>query len=157
MVQDQDIALNPIIIPDPIPFTMDTFGWKFLFVILFLLLLFFAYKFYIKYRQNAYRREAVIQIQKLITNNDKALHVTIAQIMFLLKQTALQTYGRKLVASLEGDKWLTFLDSKLHQSIFMQHKEVIAAAIYKNEFNKSNAFKITDFANNSINWIKHHA
>lgn len=157
MLQDQDIKLNPIITPDPIPFTMDTMGWKIVFLLLCVLVLYIAYKYYIKYKQNAYRREAVSQIQNLITNNAHAASTTISQIMFLLKQTALQTYDRKQVASLKGENWLVFLDSKWSQSDFIKHKDVIASAIYKNEITNSGHFKVTEFANNSINWIKHHA
>jgi hypothetical protein len=157
MLQDQDIKLNPIIIPDPIPFTMDTLGWKILFLLLFLLILYIAYKYYIKYKQNGYRREAVSQIQNLITNNKNTASTTISQTMFILKQTALQTYNRKQVASLEGENWLVFLDSKWNHSEFIKYKDVIASAVYKNEFNNSGHFEVTEFANNSINWIKHHA
>jgi hypothetical protein len=77
--------------------------------------------------------------------------------MFLLKQTALQTYDRKQVASLEGENWLVFLDSKLNQSVFIKHKDIIASAIYKNEVDYSATFEIKDFAHSSIKWIKHHA
>jgi hypothetical protein len=77
--------------------------------------------------------------------------------MFLLKQTALQTYDRKQVASLKGENWLVFLDSKINQSFFIQHKDIIASVLYKNAFENSDAFEIKDFANSSIKWIKHHA
>ncbi len=157
MLQDQDIKLNPIITPDPIPFTMDTMGWKVLFLLLFLLILFIAYRFFKHYKQNAYRRDAISQIQNLISNNKNGATTIIAQIMFLLKQTALQTYDRKQVASLEGENWLVFLDSKLNQSVFVKHKDIIASAIYKNELDNSVTFEIKDFANSSIKWIKHHA
>lgn len=157
MLQDQDIKLNPIITPDPIPFTMDTVGWKVLFFLLFLLILFIAYRIFKNYKQNAYRRDAISQIQNLVANNKNGVTTIISQIMFLLKQTALQTYNRKQVASLEGENWLVFLDSKLNQSVFIKHKDVIASAIYKNEIVHSDTFEIKSFADNSIKWIKHHA
>lgn len=157
MLQDQDIKLNPIITPNPIPFTMDTIGWKVLLILLFLILLFIAYRFYKNYKHNAYRRDAIYQIQNLVVNNKNEVTNIIAQVMFLLKQTALQTYDRKQVAALEGENWLVFLDSKLNQSVFAKHKDVIASAIYKNEIAHSNTFDIKSFTENSIKWIKHHA
>ena len=69
MLQDQDIKLNPIITPNPIPFTIDTIGWKVLLILLFLILLFIAYRFYKNYKHNAYRRDAIYQIQNLVVNN----------------------------------------------------------------------------------------
>ena len=157
MPQEQDINLNPIITPDPIPFTMDTIGWKVLFILLILALLFTAYRFYKTYKQNAYRRAAIYQIENLIAPNKNDTCGIISQIMFLLKQTALHTYDRKQVASLEGENWLLFLDSKLNQSVFIKHKDIIASAIYKNEYNRTKTFNIKEFANHSINWIKRHA
>ncbi|GGZ91717.1 DUF4381 domain-containing protein [Algibacter mikhailovii] len=157
MQQDQNIELSPIITPDPIPFTMDTIGWKILFIVLACLILFIAYTYYKKYKQNAYRRTAISNIQKLMHSKENTISTNIVQIMFLLKQTALQTYSRKQVASLEGENWLNFLDSKLNQAVFIKYKTSIASAVYKGEYTNSDSFKMDEFASNSIKWIKHHA
>ena len=157
MTQDENIKLNPIIEADPIPFTMDTIGGKVLFFMLFILIVILAYKYYVNYKRNAYRREAIAKIQDIIKGDINVTVSSISQIMFLLKQTALQTYGRKIVASLEGEKWLVFLDSKLNQTGFTKHHDIISSAIYKNEFNDTNSFSLTDFSNMSIKWIKNHA
>jgi hypothetical protein len=155
--QEENIKLNPIIDADPIPFTMDTLGWKMVFFILFLTILFIAYKYYLKYKRNAYRREAITKIQVLIENETASASTFISQIMYILKQTALETYDRKTVASLEGETWLTFLDKTLNQSFYITHQDVIASAIYKNEFDITSTFNQNDFANMSIKWIKKHA
>lgn len=155
--QEENIKLSPIIDADPIPFTMDTMGWKVLSFTVFLAILFIAYKYYLRYKHNAYRREAVTQIQALVLSETESTSAIISQIMFLIKQTALQSYDRKTVASLEGENWLNFLDKKLNQSFYINHQEVIASAIYKNEFNNNSAFNKDNFANMSIKWIKNHA
>jgi hypothetical protein len=155
--QEENIKLSPIIDADPIPFTMDTLGWKVLFFIVFLTILFIAYKYYVNYKHNAYRREAIAEIQALINNETESSSAFISKIMFLIKQTALQTYDRKTVASLKGETWLTFLDKTLNQSFYINHQEIIASALYKNEFNNDNTFSKNDFANMSIKWIKNHA
>ena len=77
--------------------------------------------------------------------------------MFELKQTALQSYDRKTVAALEGEKWLQFLDKTIKQSTFSKHHDIIAKAIYKDEFKKNDNFNLNDFADMSIKWIKNHA
>jgi hypothetical protein len=157
VTQDESIKLNPIIEADPIPFTMDTIGWKFMFVMLLIVLVYMVYKYYANYTRNAYRREAISEINSIIHNEINATASSISQIMFILKQTALQSYDRNIVASLEGEKWLVFLDSKLNQTGFTKHHEIIASAIYKNEFNDTNSFSLTDFSKMSIKWIKNHA
>jgi hypothetical protein len=157
MQQEENVKLSPIIDADPIPFTMDTLGWKMVFFILFLTILFIAYKYYLKYKRNAYRREAITKIQVLIENETASASSFISQIMFILKQTALETYDRKTVASLEGKTWLTFLDKTLNQSFYITHQDVIASAIYKNEFDNTSTFNQNEFANMSIKWIKKHA
>jgi hypothetical protein len=157
VTQDESIKLNPIIEADPIPFTMDTIGWNLVFVMLLIVIVYIGFKFYVNYKRNAYRREAISEIHSIINNQINATASSISQIMFLLKQTALQSYDKKMVASLEGEKWLVFLDSKLNQTGFTKHHEIIASAIYKNEFNDTNSFSLTDFSNMSIKWIKNHA
>lgn len=156
MLQVEDIKLKPLITPDPIAFTMETIGWQILFGLLALGVLLVSYKIYTKHKKNAYRREAVAQIQKLLTNNEYETSKVIAQIMFILKQTALQTYSRYQVASLEGENWLIFLDSKLKTPTFVNDKDIIASAVYQDKFEHTSTFKVADFANNSITWIKHH-
>ncbi len=100
---------------------------------------------------------AILKIKELSKDNKSSVSVLISQIMFELKQTALQSYGRKTVAALEGKKWLQFLDKTLKQSTFTKHHDIIVSAIYKDEFKKNDSFNLNDFADMSINWIKKHA
>lgn len=157
MQQDSNIGLSPIIEAPPIPFTMETLGWKILFFLLALCLLYVMYKFYIKYKHNAYRRSAIAQIEALKLQHSTGSSALISQIMFVIKQTALQTYDRKEVAALQGESWLLFLDEKLKKQFYTNHREVIASAVYKNEFKNANSFNFNEFAETSITWIKKHA
>ena len=157
MPQNEDIQLNPIIDADPVQFTMDTIGWKILFILLFFALVIMIYTYYLRFKKRAYRREAVSKIKELTLDNKSSTSILISQIMFELKQTALQSYDRKTVAALEGEKWLHFLDKKINQSYFIKHHAIIVRAVYKDEFKKSNSFNLNDFADMSINWIKNHA
>ncbi len=157
MLQKEDIQLNPIIDADPVLFTMDTIGWKILFIILFSAFAVLIYTYYLRFKKKAYRREAVSKIKELALDNKSSISILISQIMFELKQTALQSYGRKTVAALEGEKWLQFLDKKINKSYFIKHHEIIVSAVYKDEFKNSDSFNLNDFADMSINWIKNHA
>ena len=67
--QENELELRSIIEPDPIAFTFDTLGWKIILALFILLSLFLAYKLLIKYKKNQYRRDAVKEIEAIITNN----------------------------------------------------------------------------------------
>jgi hypothetical protein len=137
--------------PDPIPFSTDTPAWKVVWVILALLILYGLFKAYRKYRANAYRREALVALEDIA----KKPHA-VKSIMFLLKRTALIGYPRQEVAGLEGDAWLAFLDGTLPEGGFSPLKEVIHAAIYKDETTEVSASDIDRLINLSKIWIRKH-
>jgi hypothetical protein len=157
VLQNQEIQLNPIIDADPVQFTLDTIGWKIVFVLVIFALVVLIYKYYLRYKKNEYRRAAVSKIKELSLDKKSSMSVIISKIMFELKQTALQSYDRKIVAALEGELWLQFLDKTLKKSTFSKHQEIIVNAIYKDEYKQDDSFNLTDFADMSINWIKKHA
>ena len=157
MQQSENIQLNPVIEPYPVPFTMDTIGWKILFFLLFIVIVFIAYKFFMYYKSNQYRREAIAKIQSISTNSEISIFEFINRVMFQVKLTALHTFGRKKVASLEGEQWLQFLDKSVKNSNFDQYHDVIFRAVYKDEFLPSSDFNKEVFINSTIKWIKNHA
>jgi len=157
VLQNEEIQLNPIIDADPVQFTMDTIGWKILCILLLSALTVMIYNYYLHFKKNAYRRVAILKINELSLDNKNSISFIISQIMFELKQTALQSYGRKAVAALEGEKWLQFLDNTIKKSNFCQYQDIIASAIYKDEYKKSGSFNLNEFTDMSINWIKKHA
>ena len=157
MLQNEKIQLNPIIDADPVQFTMDTIGWKIVIALLLSAMVVMIYKYYLHYKKNAYRRVAVSKIKELSQDSKSSMSFLISQIMFELKQTALQSYDRKTVAALEGEKWLQFLDKTIKHSTFSKHHDIIASAIYKDEFVKNDTFNLNEFSEMSINWIKKHA
>lgn len=157
MQQPKSIQLNPIIEATPVPFTMDTLGWKILFFLLFAIVLFIIYKVYKNYQNKQYRREAVSKILQISTTSDIPIPELITNIMFQIKQTALITFGRKKVASLNKINWLHFLDKTGKESQFLNFQQDIFSAIYKEEINVEGNFNKADFVDNSIKWIKSHA
>jgi len=157
MQELETIELSPVLEPSPVVFTMDTIGWKILFILLLMFLCFGIYRYYRYYKSNAYRRYAVSEIKKISTDNLESIDALIVQVMFQLKQTALQTYNRKTVASLEGQEWLNFLDEKGKTKTFSGYHDVISKAVYKNKFSNEPNFNQDDFIKMSINWINNHA
>ena len=157
MQELETLELSPVLEPSQLVFTMDTIGWQIVFIFLLLSLCFGLYKYFRYYTSNAYRRYAISETTKIPTYNLKSIDALIVQVMFQLKQTALQTYNRKTVASLEGQEWLNFLDEKGKTKTFSSYHDVISDAIYKNKFSNETDFNQDDFITVSINWIKNHA
>jgi hypothetical protein len=157
MQQSEDIQLNPVIEPIPVEFTMDTIGWKILFFLIFIAVLYGVYKFFVHYKNNQYRRDAIARIQAIDTDSGISVPEFINRIMFQIKQTALHTFGRKKVASLDGEQWLEFLDNSAKNTNFDQYHDVILRAVYKEEYSQNSNFNKKVFINSTIKWIKHHA
>lgn len=150
------LELENIVEPEPIPFTFDTLGWKILFVLLTILCFYVLFRFYLKYKHNQYRRDAIAELNSLINDSQLSEVAFISKSVFVLKRTALQSYPRKQVASLKGDSWLRFLDSQVSGVTFNKYKQEVLDAIYRETFN-SNNFNKNDFHQMSLKWIKHHA
>ena len=157
MQETDNIQLNPVFEPVPVGFTMDTIGWKILFFLLFITILYGVYKFYLHYRSNQYRRDAIARIKSISTGSEITIPELITRVMFQVKQTALHTFGRKKVASLDGEQWLQFLDKSVKGSDFNQYHDVILSAVYRNEFLKNSNFNRDEFIRLTIKWIEHHA
>lgn len=157
MQQTNSIELKPIMEPTPVAFTFDTVGWKILFMLIVVMAIFIAYNLYKKYKKSQYRRDAISTILKINLNNEIELSNFIKQIMFQLKQTALETFGRSKVASLEGDNWLQFLKETGKNTDFTSYKEEIFSSIYKDKTVLKDRFNKKEFTELSIKWINSHA
>ena len=156
-ISNQTIELGTLVEASPVPFSMDTIGWKVLFGMFALFILWLLYRYYKSYQKNAYRRTAVLKIKQLEQahqNNDASL---ISEIMFQLKQTALKTYNRTEVASLKGLQWLQFLDEKGKMTHFSMNEQVIKGALYSNQLDNAQHFNSAEFTASSIIWIRKHA
>lgn len=94
--------LEPV--PEPLPVSMwpQTAGWVWLGLLVLALLLVLASRLRRRYRANAYRREALRELEA--ANGDPTA------IAAILRRTAMVAYGRPRVASLFGETWLDFLD-----------------------------------------------
>lgn len=97
--------LNDIILPTEFETALPALGWWLLagfMIVLLLLALFIAWRYW---RLNQPRREAMAQL--------KQAELSFAELNLLLKRLALSYYPRQQVASLSGEAWLAFLDSKV--------------------------------------------
>jgi cbb3-type cytochrome oxidase subunit 3 len=101
--------LEPVPEPAPISMMPQTAGWLWLGLLCLVLLVGVAWILRRRWRENAYRRQALLELKNATEPSDLAA---------LLRRTALATYPRKDVASLYGPDWLTFLDSSYRGSAF---------------------------------------
>ena len=157
MQETENIQLNPLMEPSPVPFTFDALGWKILLVLLVLSVIYFSFKYYQFYKKNQYRRDAIHRISEIQLNPENTILEIVKQTMFQLKLTALETFGRNKVASLEGDHWLNFLNESGKDTNFIPYQEVIINAIYQDEYQDKSNFNKEEFSKTSIKWIKSHA
>tara|TARA_R110002110_G_scaffold406421_1_gene626313 strand:+ start:124998 stop:125471 length:474 start_codon:yes stop_codon:yes gene_type:complete len=110
--QDPLAALQPLRQPEAISGWPPAPGWWLLalFVAACLaLLMWFCVR---RYRANAYRRNALQQLQRLHQqyNGGNETQRWMAQINALLKRTALQAYPAQNIASSSGQQWIDFLN-----------------------------------------------
>jgi hypothetical protein len=144
-----------LIEPDPVRFSFDAPGWYVLAVILIISFVIFFIRWMKRYRKNAYRRAALRRIAELTSASTASTEIILNELMILLKRVALQTYGRQKVASLSGEEWFSYLESKGKNTPFVEFEEPVTAAIYEGE--KLENKTIDELVQLSKKWIKTHA
>jgi len=158
--QDTAHALPPdlggLFEPKPVTFSFDTPGWY----VLAALLLLTGVVLLIKWRQhrikNAYRRRALKAVKKLETQfvQQPGQNFTV-QVMAIVRVAAMDAFGRRQVASLTGDAWLRFLESKGKNTKFTVYDKVIQKAVFQDKpVEKKQTAAIIEL---SKKWIKTHA
>ena len=158
----QDLAtkkldnLGPVLEAEPIKFSFNSPGWYFLGLTGLLILLFILIRALKKYKKNHYRREAIKSLGQLKINKPEyTSDSAVKDVLITLKKVALQTYGRKEVASLYGISWLSFLDSKAKNISFSKFQPIISKVTYEG---KSIGVKdLNELMNLSKKWIRNHA
>ncbi len=115
--QDPLAALNALREPASIGWWPLAPGWWILitaFIVAAAVLCYFLYK---RYKNNAYRRLALLQLQKINVEfktddptNDR-VHTAVTATNALLKAVALRVFPRHDIAALSGKAWIDFLNS----------------------------------------------
>jgi hypothetical protein len=113
--QDPLASLHPLREPGPIGWWPLAPGWWLLIAIALLSLAGLVYFLVKRYRANAYRRQALAQLQALreqyLAQQDASVYV--ARTNALLKSVALHGYPRRDIAASSGEQWLTFLNTRV--------------------------------------------
>jgi hypothetical protein len=105
-------GIKEIILPEPVSYTPQTVGWWILFGVVGLLFTWWAWRRYVTWRRNRYRREALMELAEIEQQLNRKLEriSALAALSALVKRTAIHAFGRSSVAELSGKVWLEFLD-----------------------------------------------
>ena len=146
--------LGQLIEPDPVKYSFNTPGWYIVLGVILTIVLIVVFIQYRKYRKNAYRREALIEVENiLLTKNNSAVF----EVNRLLKILAIRLFGREKVASLYGKEWYEFLISTLNerQSTPSFSFNNFSKAMYNPEqqLSEKQMDELMEFA---THWIKNH-
>jgi len=154
---DQEVMipdLEPLYEPKPVAFSFETPAWYVLLALALIALIFVVFKWYRRYRSREYRRIALKKLEG-IQLNDLEENSILTTIQITLKQVAISTYGRPMVASLFGAEWLQFLEQTGKQTPFTKFELLIGTN--SEESNKQNTSQIVALQNIAKKWIKTHA
>lgn len=152
--------LHDIVEPAAISWWPPATGFWILLALLLVWMLAIGLLFWIRYKRNGYRREALALLKQIEPGLQHAQTrgSALAEVAMLLKRTALSAYPRVEVAELSGEEWLAFLDGSGHTSHFSEG----AAAILGNiswrpqaGINLSDR-ELKELVNTVQHWINHH-
>ncbi len=118
--------LGPLYEPADVPFTFETIGWQVVGILLLLAVGYLAYRIYRHWYRNRYRREALTRLNQL--SADEKL---VSAVFIILKNTAMQVYGRNRTGSLSGKEWLEFLENTGKGVRFTTEEKAIMDALYR--------------------------
>lgn len=104
--------LKDIVQPDPVSWWPPAPLWYLLIAILTVWLLYWLVHATCRWRQNAYRRQALHELAQMSEPGARSVST-------ILKRVALVSYAKESVASLTGDDWLRFLNETCDGVDFM--------------------------------------
>jgi hypothetical protein len=151
--QDPLANLHPLREPELIGWWPLAPGWWLLLAMLVMCLLGLIYLLLRRYRANAYRRQALLQLREVQQRYLDEGDVTgcLSQINALLKSVALQAYPRRGVAGSSGEQWLAFLNSRVKRSIDFP-PGFVQAHYHKN----AAELDLEQVQRAAQQWIRHH-
>ncbi|WP_424280891.1 DUF4381 domain-containing protein [Eudoraea sp.] len=110
--------LEPIIVPDRVPFWPPQPGWYVIAIILLGLAILGVKKWLAYKRKNEYRIWALQELQKIDVKEADIRQIVLLN--KLLKATALQGFPRTEVAELYGTEWMQFLEKTYPKTRFTE-------------------------------------
>ena len=151
--QDPLANLHPLREPEMINWWPLAPGWWILLAAVIITLVGLAYWLIKRYRENAYRRQALRQLQQLHShyqsNGDDSDFAS--QVNALLKRVAITAYPQQQVAACHSESWQAFLKQQLPSG--EQFQTDFATAAYRKTCPDLDMNQLQQAA---TRWIKHH-
>lgn len=151
--------LNPIFIPEAVPFEPIAPGWYALLGLIILLFFLLVYRRLKIYQSKAYRRKSAAELLRLKSSIGKTASAEILQnVATVLKTTAMLSYSREKVAGLHAIPWKNFLISTSASSANAENVFELLQYQYASEkqINKLSAADIEKLIDVSVKWIRRH-
>jgi hypothetical protein len=144
--------------PDPIPWTPTAPGWTLLWTILMLICFWMLFRLFIKWSRNAYRRHSLYILKQLRHADSPAQEEVLCALPRLLKYTALKAFPRSRVASLYGETWIAFLESRYADPGFRENagKHLLMISYQNPEDWTLTGDQIEDLFSFAGQWIQYH-
>lgn len=108
MNPDPLAQLRDIHLPEPVSWWPPALGWWGLAFFVLALFGLGAYRLILSLRKKRHRKAALRELALLRKNSDP--RTALEQVAALLRRVAIQSFGRKEVVGLTGQKWLELLD-----------------------------------------------
>lgn len=136
--------LHNIVTPPDVSWWPLAPGWLVLLAIAISALSYYAYRAFRAWKGNAYRREALVQL------NSADSAIRIAEV---LKRTALAIAPREEVAHLHGSTWIDWLAEKAGTTPTEEVRKLLIHSIYEPTEPGGDLSSLKEFARN---WIRNH-
>lgn len=134
-----------IVLPEPGSWWPPAPGWIWVAALILVLAIAWIVLAWLRWRQNAYRREAVAELA--------ATDLTADQMFEVLKRVALVSYGRSEVARLSGIDWLRFLADSC-PGLNAKSLEPLYASIFSRTPASNSGFE--EGLQAARQWVRHH-
>ena len=136
--------LHDIVVPEPIPWWPPTPIWYVIAMLALLVIAAVTYRFWNRWRSNAYRRVAVRELAQA----DSAL--AIGQ---LLRRAALSCSPRTTIAALAGSEWVDWLTQRVDVPMPESVREQLIKGVYGRP---SSADQLSVLRQYASHWIQKH-
>jgi len=110
---DRMWGLKELPLPDPVSWWPQTPGWYLLGTLILAGLCYLAWRLWLRYRHDAYRRQGLVRLDEMTTDP-----AALKELPLLLKKSALMAGARQQVASLQGHAWIAWLNETAGDDLF---------------------------------------
>ena len=148
-------SMKDIVLPAPISWFPQTWGWLLLAALLAAALIFCALIAIRRYRENAYRREALVMLSDIEKHLSR--QSALQELALLIKRVSLSTFGRQKTGSLSGKDWAKFIEDHSEEDCRLLGKIVDDAEYRGAAMDQLPATFAPELAADARRWIeKHH-